>query len=121
MTRRVKEALLKIYELAPDKKTGLIFGITDNIKKAWKSACQEAEIENLRFHDLRHTSITRMVNEGLPSSEIMKTSGHTQMTTFQRYVNPTEETARRNAERLGQYNEVRMSELHKIQDKDNKF
>jgi integrase len=110
ITPRVKDELLKIHKLAVDDKNGLVFGITNTIKKAWKSACDEAGIENLRFHDLRHTAITRMVNEGLPSAEIMKTSGHTQMVTFQRYVNPTEDTARRNAERLANYNNKRISE-----------
>ena len=36
----------------------------------------------------------------MPASEAMKITGHTQMTTFQRYVNITEEAARNGAERL---------------------
>jgi integrase len=110
ITPRVHEALTELQKKAVDK-NALVFGITDSIKNGWKSICAKAGIDNLNFHDLRHTAITRMVNEGLPSAEIMKTSGHTQMTTFQRYVNPTAEIARRNAERLARYNDAQMKEL----------
>lgn len=111
MTPRVESELRKLYERSVDKTNGLVFGLTNSIKTGLKSALKDAGIEGFHFHDSRHTAITRMVNEGLPSGEVMKTSGHTQMKTFQRYVNPTEDTVRRNAERLGQYNKVRMSEI----------
>lgn len=110
VTPRVGEELTRLWDLSPHDPQGLIFGISSTIKKSFGAACQDAGIDGLRFHDLRHTAITRMVNEGLPSAEIMKTSGHTQMTTFQRYVNPTAETARRNAERLATYHAARMAQ-----------
>jgi integrase len=110
MTPRVWNALRSLSDPALDGET-LVFGITDTIKTGWKSACRDAGITGLHFHDLRHTAITRMVNEGVPSAEIMKTSGHTQMTTFQRYVNPTAGTARRNADRLARYHAEQMKEL----------
>jgi integrase len=89
----------------------LVFGITNTIKNGWKSACRDAGIENLQFHDLRHTAITRMVGGGLAMSEIMKASGHTQTTTFQRYVNPSVETAKLNAQRLANYYAEQMNKL----------
>ncbi len=111
ITPRVEDELRKLYERSMDKTNGLVFNLTTSIKTGLSSALKDAEIEGFHFHDSRHTAITRMVNEGLASGEVMKTSGHTQMKTFQRYVNPTEDTVRRNAERLGQYNKVRMSEI----------
>jgi hypothetical protein len=36
--------------------------------------------------------------------ELMKISGHTQMTTFARYVNPTEHAVKKAAEALAEYN-----------------
>lgn len=114
MTPRVESELRKLYEIAAEKEDGLVFGLTNTIKNGLKSALKEAGIEGFRFHDSRHTAITRMVNEGLPSAEVMKTSGHTQMTTFQRYVNPLAETVRRNAERLSEYNEARIRELNSV-------
>jgi integrase len=110
MTPRVEALLKQLYSLAPNKEWGLVFGVTSDIKNGFRSALAEAQIEGLRFHDLRHTAITRMVNEGLPSMEIMKISGHTQSSTFQRYVNPTHETVRENALRLSTYNETKTKE-----------
>lgn len=115
-TPRMIQALSQLYEVSPDKQNGLVFGITNTIKNGWRSACRDAGIIGLHFHDLRHTAITRMVAEGLPFAEVMKTSGHSQITTFQRYVNPTAETARRNAERLANYHEARMNELDEVND-----
>lgn len=90
ITPRLKEELEKLWWRALDKEKGLVFGIEDSIKKAWASACKEAGIEGLRFHDLRHTAITRMIQAGIPANIVAKISGHTQMTTFMRYLNPDE-------------------------------
>jgi len=79
-----------------------VFGVT-YIKKSFPTACDEAGITGLQFHDFRNTAITRMVNAGLPPMEIMKISGHTQWTTFARYVNPSEESVKRIADVLTQY------------------
>ena len=46
------------------------------------------------------TASTHLTSSGMSASEAMKITGHTQMTTFQRYVNITEEAARNGAERL---------------------
>ncbi len=58
-----------------------------DFKTAFNKACKIAGLEDLHFHDLRHTAITRML-ETLDRSEVMKISGHTQERTFMRYVNP---------------------------------
>lgn len=65
------------------------------IRTAWESACALAELHDLRFHDLRHTAITRMVRAGIAPGEVMTVSGHTQPATFARYVNTDADTARR--------------------------
>ena len=59
--------------------------------------------ENFRFHDCRHTAITRMIQAGLSPMEIMKISGHTQMNTFARYVNPNTQAVQRIADVLSAY------------------
>jgi integrase len=113
MTSRAERALNGLFELAPDQVDGLVFGITRDVKTGFRSALEEAGIHDFRFHDIRHTAISRMVNEGLPAAEVMKSSGHTQYATFQRYVNPTISIVRENARRLEQYNEVRLQELRR--------
>ncbi len=46
---RVIANQIVLYELAPDKRNGLVFGITNTIKNGWKSACRDAGIEGLQF------------------------------------------------------------------------
>ena len=87
-------------------KSQLVFGIADNFKHAFTSACKVAEIENLRPHDLRHTAITRMIQGGIAIAEVMKISGHTQLTTFARYVNTDEDTANRVATALDRLSQI---------------
>ncbi len=67
------------------------------------SALNEAGIKDFRFHDCRHTAITRMIQAGIPATETMKISGHTQFVTFARYVNANEQAARKGAERRAEY------------------
>ena len=84
----------------------LVFGIKDTVKRSFASACRDAEIEGFRFHDCRHTAITRMIQAGLSPMEVMKVSGHTQMNTFARYVNPNTQAVTRIADVLSAYNEL---------------
>ena len=100
MTKRVFDELWKLWEQSAKEQNALVFGIKDNFKKSFASACQEARIEDLHFHDFRHSSITRMVQTGSAPMEIMKISGHTQINTFLRYLNPGANTVQNIAERL---------------------
>lgn len=100
MTQRVYDELKNLWEQSPKSLDELVFGIKDNFKKSFTSACSDAGIKEFRFHDLRHTAITRMIQAGLSPMEVMKVSGHTQMTTFARYVNPNTQAVTRIAEAL---------------------
>ncbi len=104
MTDRVNENLAKLWEKSPKDKSASVFGIRDNFKRAWQSALREAGINELHFHDLRHTGITRMIRAGIPASEAMKISGHTEMKTFQRYVNLTNDSVTVSANLLDSFN-----------------
>jgi integrase len=103
MTQRVFQELETLWNKSPQDPEILVFGIKDNFQNGFTNILNEAKIEDFRFHDIRHTAITRMVNAGLPPMEIMKVSGHTQWTTFARYVNPNEDTVKRIADVLGAY------------------
>src|SRR5262249_33449708 len=45
--------------------------MSEGWKRAFRTACQNAKIENLRFHDIRHTFVTRKVREGWDYKRIM--------------------------------------------------
>lgn len=49
------------------------------------NACKKAGITNFRFHDLRNTVATRLVEKGIVVQEIM---AHSTMVTTQRYMHP---------------------------------
>ena len=105
MTERLYDELQKLYECSTKKPDDLVFGFMSTVKKSFASACSKAGIKDFRFHDCRHTAITRMVQSGMASHLIMKVSGHTQPITFSRYVNVDDQTARQAAMALEKFNE----------------
>jgi len=64
---------------------GRVFIITEN-REWWKMALSEAGIEDLRWHDLRHTAATRMVAAGVHLRLVQKALGHGSITTTNRYA-----------------------------------
>ncbi len=56
------------------------------IKRAFSTACERAGIEDLRFHDLRHTFATRLVRRGVDLVIIKELMGHASIVTTQRYL-----------------------------------
>lgn len=103
MTPRLKDELQKLWKQSPKRLDLEVFGY-GSVKRAFLNACDSAGIKDLHFHDLRHTATTRMVQTGMPTAQIMKITGHTQMITFQRYVNPTEDSLKEMATRLHSLN-----------------
>jgi integrase len=69
-----------------------VFGITDTVKRSWATAKRVAGIADLRFHDLRHTCATRLVQGGLPIAEVSRILGHTSVVTTFRYANVDDST-----------------------------
>jgi integrase len=109
ITPRLKDELERLWEQSPKELNFTVFGVR-SIKTAFKTACRKAEIKNFRFRDCRHTATTRMVNSGMPQAEIMKTTGHTQLKTFLRYVNLTAENVSNSAKNFGVFLSVKLSE-----------
>lgn len=54
--------------------------------KVLKSFCEEIGITPVRFHDLRATFITQMLNNGIPLSKVMAIVGHSSLKTTQGYL-----------------------------------
>lgn len=111
MTPRVYDELLKLWRVAPLNCDALVFGIADNIKNGFTSVCKVSGVEGFRFHDLRHTAITRMIAAGVTPMEAMKVSGHSQYATFARYINPTEQAIRKAADALALLNAQATAQL----------
>jgi integrase len=58
-------------------KGGPIFAIkVSELRSAWDKACERANIEGLRFHDLRHEATSRLFELGLDRIEAASVTGH---------------------------------------------
>ena len=65
--------------------------ITD-VKKSWASIIEEARLENIRLHDLRHTFASVAVSQGQSLPIIGAMLGHTQTQTTARYAHLYDDT-----------------------------
>ncbi len=52
----------------------------------WRQALQRAGITGLRFHDLRHEAVSRLMEAGLSDQEVAAISGHKSMQMLERYT-----------------------------------
>jgi len=103
LTIRSRAELERLWTDSHGDLNGLVFGVTNTIKNSWRTAMTESAIHDFVFHDLRHTGTTRMIRAGVPASEVMKITGHTQMKTFLRYLNLTDESVLNSAAMLDEY------------------
>lgn len=70
------------------RKTALIFPYkADSIRAAWSRTCKKLGIKDLRYHDLRRTGLTRLIEAGFTEFEVRQISGHKDVKMLQRYVN----------------------------------
>jgi integrase len=53
---------------------------------AWRRALKRAGIVDLRFHDLRHEAVSRLVEAGLGVQEVAAISGHKSMQMLRHYT-----------------------------------
>lgn len=56
------------------------------LRLAWERLRKKCDLENLRFHDLRHEAISKWFDLGLSAVEVMHLSGHKSMQQVQRYA-----------------------------------
>jgi hypothetical protein len=66
-------------------------------------ACREANIEDFHFHDLRHTTGTRLAYGGVDAFAIAELPGHRELKTTTRYTHAKEARRRRAVEDLVGY------------------
>lgn len=86
ITTRLKAELENLKSSFPHSKDDLVFSVSE-VRKSFKSACKEAKLSDLRFHDLRHCHATKLDELGFSVLEIAGQLGHTQIQTTMRYVN----------------------------------
>lgn len=77
-------------ELASD----LVFPRTGSFERRWRAARDSAEIQDLRFHDLRHSAASYLAMGGASPSEIAGVLGHKTLAMVKRYAHLSDEHLR---------------------------
>jgi len=49
---------------------------SDGFRASWRKLCAKAQIQDLTFHDLRGSAVTRLALAGAPPQEIAGVTGH---------------------------------------------
>jgi integrase len=98
MTERMYEELSALWEASGKEPDARVFGITNNVRKSFASACEIAGIKHgglfgLTLHSLRHTAATRLVKSGMNPQIAGRLLGHSQPQTTYRYLSADAETA----------------------------
>jgi len=107
LTARAMNELAGLRAVSELHGGGLVFNIVSTIKNGWQGICRLAEIQDLRFHDLRHTCVTRLIQSGVPHAEVLKIAGHSTLAMLSRYLNPGDESLVRAADSLNRLLETR--------------
>lgn len=107
MSHKLRTLLNEKYKTESQNKYVFTNPMTNNkyvdIKKAFKTVCELANVEKLRFHDLRHTAATRMVACGVPLPAVKEILNHASINTTMRYAHTMREQKESAVEALANY------------------
>jgi integrase len=107
LSARLREKLL-CHRTQSNTANDYVFTMSGSaVQKMLDRICSECEISNARFHDMRHTFATRLIQAGMPLAEVSRLLGHTTLsTTYRHYVNADINTINRATELLNAINDA---------------
>jgi integrase len=92
--------VLKLWrEQCPDENR--VFCVQTSFKRAWGALLARAEIQNFRWHDLRHHFASRLAQAGVPLNTIRELLGHASLLMTVRYAHLAPDQKREAVARLG--------------------
>lgn len=104
ITTRLKLELEQLWNSSAKSLDDLVFGYSDNVKNSFTTVREKAKLNDVRFHDLRHTHATRLDDLGFSMAKIAGQLGHTQLQTTLRYVNRDKTAVKQVASALDVFN-----------------
>ena len=104
ITSRLALELEELWRTSGEDENELIFGIKSTIRQAFRKACDQVGLDDLRMHDLRHSHATRLDDLGFSLAKIGAQLGHTQVQTTLRYVNRDKDAVKQVAAALDALN-----------------
>ncbi|RII83840.1 site-specific integrase [Neopusillimonas maritima] len=113
--RRDKKSI-KVFSMSPNALRLRWLDALERAKKLYAEHCQEAAaqpvsavFEDLRWHDIRHSAITRLASLVPDSLELSRISGHKTLSMLRRYYNPSA------ADLAGRLNRPQLEKLKEFQ------
>jgi integrase len=83
--------VLSDWKAQTEGKSGLVFvgkngGKFDNVKRSWEQVLKDAEIEDFRWHDMRHTFASRLTMANVDLNTVRELLGHADYNMTLRYA-----------------------------------
>ena len=78
---------VKIITELTKNKNGRVFSMRkDSISQAFDRCAKRCDIENMRFHDLRHEATSRFFEKGFDIMQVSAITGHKDLAMLKRYT-----------------------------------
>ncbi len=78
---------VNVFSKLPRRIDGKVFGVSGaHASKTFRETCEKLNIEDLRWHDLRHEACSRLFEKGLNPMEVASISGHKTLQMLKRYT-----------------------------------
>lgn len=76
--------------------------LVSRIRREWRRAVKKAAVPKIRFHDLRHTTATRLIRD-VDVRTVQAVLGHASIKTTERYLHSNDKLKQQAVEKLGEY------------------
>lgn len=83
---KIPQKALKLLKHMPLDREKVFDTSYQKLSNQFREACVALDIENLRFHDLRHEAISYCFEQGMNVAEVMTVSGHKNLENLSRYT-----------------------------------
>jgi integrase len=77
--------------------------VVSRIRREWSRAWKAAKLLKIRFHDLRHTALTRLIQRAVDLRTVKDIAGHASLKTTQRYLHSSDTIQQAAVEKLSDF------------------